>query len=87
MPNKPSSQRRSYDVDNALDTPGKRIRFLRKAKGWNQATLAEKAYTSQPAISQWEHDLWVPTLAFQRALADALDASRSFIFGDEAVSA
>lgn len=60
--------------------------MLRKAKGWSQETLARKANTSQPAISQWEGNLWTPALGSQIALAEALGVNRSFLFGSEAAA-
>lgn len=70
-------------ADAGLATPGQRIRFLRKALGLTQKGLAAKVHTVQPAISQWEHDKWVPTRPTQFLLADALNTTRRFLFGDE----
>ena len=36
---------------------GKRIRGLRKARGWNQQTLAHEADTRLMTVSEWERDL------------------------------
>jgi transcriptional regulator with XRE-family HTH domain len=33
---------------------GKRIRSLRKSRGWNQRQLAARLEVSQPAVSFWE---------------------------------
>lgn len=64
------------------DTPGKRLRFLRLAKGWKQEELARRVHTSQPAVSQWENDLWLPSEQMQKLLAEALGATRMFLFGE-----
>lgn len=67
-----------------LDTPGKRLRFLRLAKGWKQGDLARRVHTSQPAVSQWENDLWLPSEHMQKLLAEELGATRLFLFGERA---
>lgn len=77
----------SFAAENDLATPGKRMRFLRKARGMSQQTLAAKVYTSQPAISQWEKDLWLPSKQSQVLLAEALNTSRAFLFGESAEAA
>lgn len=66
-----------------LNTPGQRIKFMRKAKGWNQETLASKVYVSQPAVSQWESDGVVPARQSQMLLAEALGTTREFLFGEQ----
>lgn len=66
-----------------LGTPGARIRFLRLALGLTQKVLAAKVYSTQPAISQWESDLWLPSRQTQVLLAEALNTSRSFLFGEQ----
>lgn len=76
------SSQRLYEGANDLSTPGKRIRFLRKSKEWSQETLAAKVFTVQPAISQWENDLWLPNRQAQVLLADALGTTRLFLFGE-----
>lgn len=66
-----------------LATPGQRVRFLRKALGMKQSQLARKVYATQPAVSQWENDTWVPHRATQILLAEALNTTRTFLFGEE----
>ncbi len=63
-------------------TPGQRIRVLREAKGWSQFTLARKVFATQPAVSHWENDKWLPSRATQGLLADELGTTRRFLFGD-----
>ena len=75
------AEQRDFGVDD-LSTPGKRLRLMRKAKGWSQETLAAKVYATQPAVSQWENDLWLPAMATQVLLAEALGTTRHFLFGD-----
>lgn len=70
--------------DPGLSTPGSRIRFLREAHGLTQKALAAKAYTTQPAVSQWERDLWLPGKQAQVLLAEALNTTRHFLFGEPA---
>ena len=67
-----------------LDTPGARIRVLRKSKGWTQADLAKKVHATQPAIAHWEADRYLPTHVSQVLLAEALGAPRAFLFGEAA---
>lgn len=64
-----------------LNTPGQRIKFMRKAKGWNQETLAAKVLVTQPAVSQWESDGVIPARQSQMLLAEALGTTREFLFG------
>lgn len=71
----------------ALETPGKRIRFLREALGLSQEALAAKVFVTQPALSQWENDKWLPGRQSQELLATALNTSKHFLFGDAAVPA
>lgn len=70
-----------------LATPGARIRFLRRALGLSQKQLAAKVYSTQPSVSQWEHDLWLPTRQTQVLLAEALNCQRLFLFGENGESA
>lgn len=71
---------------DSLDTPGQRIRFIRQSLGFSQEALAAKVFATQPAVSQWENDHWLPSRQSQALLAQALNTSRAFLFGD-AVSA
>lgn len=38
------------------ESPGLKLRQVRKAKGWTQEQLAEKLYVSRQTISNWEND-------------------------------
>lgn len=73
-------------TDEELSTPGRRMQFLRKARGIKQVTLAGRLYVSQAVISQWEHDKCLPNDANQRRLAEELGTSRSFLFGERTES-
>jgi len=66
-----------------LATPGARLRFLRQAHGLTQKALAAKVFTTQPAISQWENDLWLPSKQTQVLLAEALGTTRVFLFNEQ----
>jgi len=73
-------------ADVQVNTPGQRIRLLRKAKGMTQETLARRVFVTQPAVAQWESDTWTPTPTTQQLLADELGTSRRFLFpAEEAV--
>lgn len=69
--------------DQDLATPGQRLRFLRETHGLTQKALAAKVYTTQPAVSQWERDRWLPGKQAQVLLAEALNTTRSFLFDDD----
>lgn len=70
-----------------LATPGARLKFLRKARGLTQKALASAVYTTQPAISQWEKDRWLPSKQTQVLLAEELNTTRAFLFGEEPAEA
>lgn len=70
-----------------LDSPGKRIKFLRKSKGWTQETFARKVFVTQPAVAQWEADLWLPARPTQVLIADELGTTRLFLFGENTTEA
>lgn len=70
-------------TDSDLTTSGRRVRFLRRdVKGWSQSYLGSRVGASQVAVSHWERDRYTPTIAMQRALAEALDTTRTFLLFD-----
>lgn len=69
------------------NTPGGRIRMLRRAFGWSQMILATKANVSQPAISLWEQNLTEPGDASLRALASALNTTPHFLYPERWMAA
>lgn len=62
---------------------GSKIRSLRKSKGMNIATLAEKAQVSTGTISQIERNLVVPTVVALWKIATALDVKVGYFFDEE----
>jgi transcriptional regulator with XRE-family HTH domain len=66
-----------------IDTPGRRIRYLRRAKDLTQAALATELDVSQPTVAKWERDKRTPSPAQQVRLAEALGVSRLFFQFDE----
>lgn len=54
--------------------PGYQIARLRIQRGLTQAQLAEKIGTRQPSIARLENGNSIPSLAFLKRIADALDA-------------
>jgi transcriptional regulator with XRE-family HTH domain len=54
--------------------PGYQIARLRIQRGLTQAQLAEKVGTRQPSIARLENGSSLPSLAFLRRIAEALDA-------------
>lgn len=77
---------RRFSGANDLSTPGARIKFLRLAKEMSQEALAKQVFTSQPAVSMWENDVWLPSPQSQRLLAEALGSTRGFLFGEAVAS-
>ncbi len=51
-------------------TIGKKIKELRKAKGWTQKELTEMLSTNHNAVGAWERDLYEPTIFNCICLAD-----------------
>ncbi|NLF19048.1 MAG: helix-turn-helix transcriptional regulator [Lentisphaerae bacterium] len=72
---KTPSFRREYEALEGEFTVAKEIIRLRKARGWTQKELAERARTSQPAIARLESGNYRNvTLSFLRRVGEALDA-------------
>jgi transcriptional regulator with XRE-family HTH domain len=66
--------RREYEALAGELAVAKEIIRLRKAKGWTQKELAERAHTSQPAIARLESGTYRNvTLSFLRRVGEALD--------------
>lgn len=61
---------------------GARLRTYREGQNLTQGALAAKVHVTQPAISQWERGVTVPSRALQFALADALRVDRSWLFAE-----
>lgn len=66
----------------ALDTPGKRIKFLRRSKDLTQESLARTVFTTQATVARWEADEFRPGRQAQVLLAEALGTTRIFLFGE-----
>lgn len=66
----------------ALDTPGQRIRFLRLALSLTQEDLGRRVFATQAAVSRWENDHDIPTRAAQALIAQELNTTRQFLFGE-----
>lgn len=64
----------------------KRIREIRKAKGWTQPELAKKLYVSRNTISGWETENCMPSLDNVIAIADATGISVDALLGREGLS-
>lgn len=58
---------------------GRRLRDLRKAKGWSQEKLAEEAGLSVKAIQTTERSTHDPSLFSVICLADALGCSLDYL--------
>ena len=54
---------------------GKRIKQLRKDKGWNQEEFAEKAYVSRQTVSNWENEKSYPDVHSLLILSDLFGVS------------
>lgn len=68
------------------DTPGRRIRYLRRAHDLTQTALAARLGVSQPTLNRWEKDRRTPSLAQQRRLAEYFNVSRFHFEFDEDVA-
>lgn len=68
------------DIAELLTTVGGRIRFMRLAAGFSQVALAAKVHVTQPAISQYEKNRWLPNPDVQVDIAEALGTTRDFLF-------
>lgn len=66
------------------DSPGARIRMLRRANGWTQQDLAKRVHATQAAVSHWESGRYHPALHSQIHIAEALRVTRIFLFGERA---
>lgn len=62
-------------------TFGPRLVSIRKARGLTQVQLAEKALTTQRAISYYENDAGFPPAPALMALAEALQVSTDVLLG------
>lgn len=52
---------------------GKKVRRLRKAKGWTQGDLAKRARLGREAVTRIETEARRPNLETRKKLAKALD--------------
>lgn len=68
-------------IATLMATPGGRLKFMRKAAGLTQTTVARAVNVTQPAVSQWEKDLWLPDASRQVQLAELVGTTREFLFG------
>ena len=59
----------------------RRIRELRMAKKWTQTQLAEKIFSSQQSVTDWETGKKVPSLAAIADCADAFGVSVDYLLG------
>lgn len=73
-------------------TPGERIAFLRKDRGWSQSALAARirdeggSCSGKWKVCRWEQGMY-PKPPTRQAIARALGVEEGVIFGEEAVSA
>ena len=68
------------DETVARQAVGRRVAMARELAGLTQGALASKVYVTQPAVSQWERGVTLPTLAMQHAISDALRTTRTRLF-------
>lgn len=60
---------------------GKRLKQLRKEKGYTQVTLAETLGVSKGTVAQWESRNTNPEFETYDALLDLLDVSSDYLMG------
>lgn len=70
---------RSRNPSGQDETLGERIARLRRAKGWNQRELAERAGTKGTQISKFERGTYSPRLETLAKLAEALESTTDFL--------
>lgn len=56
------------------------IRARRKARGWDQAELADAVGTTQQKISAWEHGKYAPTPYFQARLINTFGLTKDDVY-------
>lgn len=71
-------------IAKLMETPGGRLRFMRLTKGVTQVATAKRVNVSQPMVSQWERNEWLPSVDVQHELAEYFGTTRTFLFGDSA---
>ena len=62
-----------------MNTIGRRIAMLRKARGLTQEELAQRLDVSSQAVSKWENDVSCPDIAALPKLADVLHTTTDYI--------
>lgn len=68
--------------DEAMTEVGERIRTLRESRELTQGYVAREVHVSQPAVSQWERGLKIPSTPTQYRLADLFHVQRSWLFAE-----
>lgn len=70
---------RSQKPSGQDETLGERMARLRRAKGWNQRELAERAGTKSTQISKFERGTYQPRLETLAKLAEVLESTTDFL--------
>jgi len=68
-----------YDINNF----GQRLQTLRKQKNMTQEELANRVGVTGQAVSKWETTQSYPDITIIPAIAEILDTSISFLFGEQ----
>ena len=63
-------------------TFGEKLQRLRKARGWTQEELAQRASVSRQSLSKWESDAALPDTANVIALSDLFGVSTDYLLRD-----
>ena len=66
-----------------METIGKRICALRKAKGMKQEELAERLEVSGQAVSKWENDQTYPDISLLPRLAEIFGVTTDYLLTGE----
>jgi transcriptional regulator with XRE-family HTH domain len=64
-------------------TLGEKIKLTRSQKKLSQQELSEKAGIHQKNISKYEKDLVIPSAVVLKNIADALEVTTDYLFGNE----
>lgn len=63
-----------------MPTIGDKIRVMRKSRGWDQQTLADKVGVKRNTVSMWESNKRLPGRDISEALADAFNVPLSYLY-------
>ena len=66
-----------------METFGKRVKLLRKSKGFTQEKMAAIFNVERATLSKWEIDRTVPDVSTIKKIAEYFDCSVDYLLGTE----